>query len=475
MRIFWKQLLLYLGILIISFVFLGLVLTRAIDGYLTSQRTAALEDSAERVSRSVALAFMSVQLYGDVNLDRLVQQIISLDDLLDARVTIINSDFTVVFRGLPDGTSLPLASLERIMAGETIVLSGSFHPTNPEPLLIVGHPIEMLGAGGSVLGAALVSISMAELEAAISGMYQITLISLFIAALFGSALIYLSSEAITRPLRQMNKAAEVIASGVFENRIPVRTKDEIGQLATQFNSMAESLHVQEKIRRAFISNLSHDIRSPLTSMLGFIKAVQDGTAPPERHSYYLGIVLGETERLIKLSNDLLDIHRIHDAELDVSKTVFDINELIRRTILGFEQRATQKQITVACHFANAIDAVYADEDKILRCLYNILDNAVKFTPVAGKITVETTVKGKKVVVSVTDNGHGMTKEEQQHVFDRFFKGDQSRSKDKLGSGLGLSITKEFILAHGETITVESTPKKGSTFAFTLERANMVHM
>jgi len=470
MRIFGKQLLLYLSILVVSLVFLGLILTRAIGGYLTDQRMAALTDSAARVARSVESVFINVYIYRDVNLDPLALQIENLNDLLDANVAIISTDYTILLSDLMDWPSLPVVYLEAVMRGESVVMSGIFHPYNPEPLLIAGHPIMF---GNSIIGAVLVSISMAELEAAISGMYQITLISLLVAVLFGSALIYMSSRAITRPLRLMNEAAGVIAGGVFEKRIAVHSKDEVGQLATQFNTMAESLYVQEKIRRSFIANLSHDIRSPLTSMLGFMKAIQDGTVEPEQQPYYMDIILDETERLIKLSNDLLDIHRLQDAEPVLTKTIFDINKLIRKSIMGFEQRATEKKIIVTSRFAHATDMVLADEDKIQRCLHNLLDNAVKFTPEAGEITVETTVAGKKVTVSVSDNGRGMDPEEQKHVFDRFFKGDQSRNEDKRGSGLGLSIAQEFIRAHGETITLESTPNTGSTFQFTLAAADYV--
>jgi len=479
MRIFGKQLLLYLGILVISLAFLGLVLARAISGYLTDQRIAALTDSAQRVARSFESVFFDTPIFfGDVNLDPLALQIENVNDLLDASVAIITADYTVWLSDemlssvLMDGSLLP-THLEGVMQGETVMLSGSFHPINPEQLLIAGHPIMI--SEEIVFGAVLVSISMAELEATIAGMYQITLISLLVAVLFGSVLIYMSSRAMTRPLRQMNEAAGVIAGGVFENRIPVRSKDEIGQLATQFNSMAESLHIQEKIRRAFIANLSHDIRSPLTSMLGFMKAIQDGTVQPEQQPYYLDIVLGETERLIKLSNDLLDIHRIQDNELELHKTIFDINKLTRKIIMGFEQRATEKKIIVTSRFAHATDMVLADEDKIQRCLYNLIDNAIKFTPEVGEITVETTVKGKIVTVSVTDNGQGMTQEEQKHVFDRFYKGDPSRNEDKMGSGLGLSIAQEFIRAHGEVLTVESTPNIGSTFQFTLPAAEYTEL
>jgi len=377
----------------------------------------------------------------------------------------LDINHAVLFSGLPAGTSLPPDQyLQAILDGETIVLSGVFNTTNPEPLLFAGRPIML---ANNTIGIVLVSVSLAELEATIAGMVRITSISLIAAILFGSLLIYISSQAMARRLRQMNEAAGIIAGGVFEKRIPAKSKDEVGQLATQFNSMAESLQNQETIRRAFISNLSHDIRTPLTSMLGFLKAIKDGTAPPERHPYYMDIVLGETHRLIKLSDDLLDIHRIQEASLELKKASFDINNIIRSTIMGFEERATQKQITITSHFANEENIVFADEDKIQRCLYNLLDNAIKFTQAVGEINVETTIKGKKVMVSVADNGAGMTKEEQKYVFDRFIKGDPSRNEDKRGSGLGLSIVKEFVHAHGETITLTSYPKKGSTFAFTL--------
>jgi len=454
-----------MGILIVSFAFLGFILTREISDYLTQQRVASITESAKRVAHSVEAVFLNVYLHGDLDLDPLGLQIQNLSDLLGASVVILHADYSVMFNGLPVGVFLPgISYIEAILAGETIVVSGVFSHVNNETMLFAGRPIFI---GNNVLGAVLVYVSLAEHEATIAVMRQITVISLLVAILFGSGLIYMSSRAMARRLRQMNEAAEIIAGGVFEKRIPATSKDEVGQLAAQFNNMAESLHNQEVVRRAFIANLSHDIRTPLTSIYGFVNAIKDGTAPPERGEYYLDIVLGETDRLIKLSNDLLDMHRIQNNVLELTTTMFDINQLIRAVILGFEQIATQKQISVSSHFASVTNIVLADKDKIQRCLYNLLDNALKFTHSGGEITVETTVKGKKVVVSVKDNGQGMTSQEQAQVFERFFKGDPSRNEDKGGSGLGLSIVNEFIRAHGEVITLESAPKKGSVFAFTL--------
>ena len=469
MRIFGKQLLISLGVLVISIVLLGLVLTQAIRTNLIDQRKAALTDSAQRVSRAAESVFLNISIHGDINLDPLITQIESISDILGASVVIVDTDSTFLFSGLPSGTAIPSVYIDTVLRCSPIVFSGNFHPNCPESLLVAGYPIYL---DDTIIGAVLVSVSMTELDATIADIRYVTTISLLIAAITISITIYMHSKAITRPLRQMSEAAKIIADGVFEKRIPVKSKDEVGQLADQFNLMAESLHNQERVRKTFISNLSHDIRTPLTSMLGFIKAMEDGTALPEKHPYYLSVVLDETERLIKLSNDLLDMQRIQDATLDMYETTFNITELIQAILIGFEQKATQKQITITCRFAHDADMVYADEDKIQRCLYNLLDNAIKFTPDVGEIIIETTVKCKKVVVSVKDNGRGMTLDEQQHVFDRFFKGDKSRSEDKLGSGLGLSIVKEFVHAHGETITLESALNEGTTFAFTLAGANM---
>ncbi len=203
-------------------------------------------------------------------------------------------------------------------------------------------------------------------------------------------------------------------------------------------------------------------------MRGFLQAISDGTVPPDRQPYYLDIVIDESERLIKLSNDMLDMHRIQEADLTADITDFEINALIRKIIMGFERRALDKKIMVACSFTHPEDFVRADQEMLTRVLYNLLDNALKFTPDGGQITVETTVEGRTLNVSVGDNGRGMTEEEQKRAFDRFYKGDPSRGEDKMGSGLGLSIVKEFIRAHGEQIKVTSEPGKGSVFSFTLQ-------
>jgi len=354
-------------------------------------------------------------------------------------VVLINTDYVVLLsHGLPEGivAEIPIPELSPLMNGYIVAVYGTANHPALQPLLIVGYPYRF---NNQVAGAALVGISMAELENAFSGVNRTITIALAITALLTSILIYISNRAISKPLRQANL-------------------------------MAETLQEQERIRSSFIANISHDIRSPLTSMRGFLTAIQDGTVSPKQQPYYLNIILDESERLIKLSNDLINLQQIQDAELKLEKTTFDINDLIRKTILGFEARALEKRLMITSKFAHPSDIVLADEDKIRRCLYNLIDNAVKFTDENGEIIIETSVKQDKVLISVSDNGIGIPSEEQNKIFDRFYKSDSSRGEDKLGSGLGLYIVKSFLRAHGENISVESMWKTGTLFTFTLPLA-----
>ncbi|MCL2197359.1 MAG: cell wall metabolism sensor histidine kinase WalK [Defluviitaleaceae bacterium] len=457
MRIFGKQLLFYLGTLIVCFTFLGIVLSQVLRGFLTEQRANELTRLAERVAYSME------NLTGYGALFILGQEIRNIHMYTGATVIILDTDFNIfVDYGVPVGAGAHVYEDEiaPVMYGETVAVFGTSNHPALQPLLVVGVPFRI---GGEVAGAALVGVSMAELEAAVDEMYRILLFALGVSAVLAFVLHFFTSRAISKPLRQINEAAGEIAGGDFEKRLPVRGKDEISKLAEQFNKMAEGLQEQERIRNAFISNLSHDIRSPLTSMRGFITAIADGTVGVDEQPYYLGIVLDESERLIKLSNDILDIQR----EATLEKSTFDINDLIRKTILGFSRQAMEKRLMITSRFAHSTDLVEADKDKISRVLHNLLENAVKFTPADGEITVETTETREKVLISVSDNGRGMTSEELKYIFDRFYKGDPSRGEDKMGSGLGLSIVKSFIRAHGETLTVESDIEKGSVFTFTL--------
>ena len=198
----------------------------------------------------------------------------------------------------------------------------------------------------------------------------------------------------------------------------------------------------------------------------------DGTIPPEMHEHYLGVVLNETERLTKLTNSLLTLNNLNTKGMLLHMTDWNINDVIRKVGASFEQVCLRKEIRIRLILSGEVLYVYADMDKIQQVLYNLVDNAIKFSSSQSEIEIETTEKGGKVFVSVKDNGIGIPKEDQYQIWERFYKTDLSRGKDKKGTGLGLSIVREIIRAHGENISVVSTQGVGSKFTFTLKRSEL---
>ena len=233
--------------------------------------------------------------------------------------------------------------------------------------------------------------------------------------------------------------------------------------------MAGALRDYDEDQRKLISNVSHDFRSPLTSIKGYIEAILDGTIPPELQDKYLNIVLRETERLTGLTSNLLALNSMDPKQNRLNKTEFDINTVIKNTAAAFEGTCTAKHITIDLLFSEWHSLVYADKSKIQQVLYNLIDNAIKFSHTDSTITVETTSKYEKIFVSVRDTGIGIPKDSLKKIWERFYKTDLSRGKDKKGTGLGLAIVKEIIQLHDENINVVSTEGVGTEFIFSLSK------
>ena len=280
---------------------------------------------------------------------------------------------------------------------------------------------------------------------------------------------YFISERIVRPLYEMSHAAKEFAAGHFDVRVTVRGNDEIAQLATAFNNMASELEKLEQTRNTFIANVSHDLRSPMTSIAGFVDGMLDGAIPPDKYEHYLGIISNEVRRLARLVNLLLDISRIQAGERKFNMVSFDICEMARQILISFEQRIEEKNLNVEFECDRDNMYVIADTDAIHQIIYNICDNAVKFSNDGGLYKVSVHAKDKKVYVSVYNEGIGISKEDLPYVFERFYKADKSRGVDKTGVGLGMYIARTIIEAHGETITVNSEQGKYCEFVFTLKR------
>ncbi len=275
---------------------------------------------------------------------------------------------------------------------------------------------------------------------------------------------------ILKPVKKMRTAAKSIASGNFNERIPVTSGDEIGQLAESFNSMTVSLNELENMRSSFVSDVSHELRTPMTTISGFVEGVLDGTIPDEDRSRYLSTVLSETKRLSKLVNDLLESTRLEQGKIKIEKKSIDMNRLVAESAFSYEQQLLEKKINVNLELEGEECFAYADKDSIKRVLINLLDNAIKFTPEGGDIFIETKTASKKVYVSIQNSGEGISKEDLRHIWERFYKTDKSRSEDKKGVGLGLHIVKTIISQHGGEIFVESEVGQFTKFTFVLDTA-----
>jgi signal transduction histidine kinase len=283
---------------------------------------------------------------------------------------------------------------------------------------------------------------------------------------------YYTAKRIINPFVDMNHIVQCYSKGDFSQRIPVQGKDEASQLGRSFNEMADQLKNLEVTRQSFVANVSHELRSPLTSMKGFLEAMMDGTIPPEEHDHYIDIVLSETRRMTAMVNDLLDLARIESGIITVNYEVFDINELVRRTLITFEARISEKQMELDVRFANEQSFVYADSNQISQVLRNLIDNAIKYSPEGRTLLVSTYALRKEVYVTIRDTGVGIPAEDVPHIFDRFYKVEKAHTPSpQVGSGLGLAIVKKIIEAHGQSITVKSARGKGTQFTFTLEKAN----
>ncbi len=282
--------------------------------------------------------------------------------------------------------------------------------------------------------------------------------------------VYFISERITAPLKKISKAAKEFAKGNFKVRVPVKGYDEISQLAESFNNMAEELENHEKTRSSFIANVSHDLRTPMTSISGFIDGMLEGAIPPEKYNHYLKIVATEVKRLSRLVSSLLEISRFEAGEKKLTITEFDICEMARQIVLSFEKKIDEKHLDVDFECDEFNISVKADKDSIHQILYNICDNAVKFSKDKGKYKISINQKGKQVFVSVYNEGQGISPEDLPFIFDRFYKSDKSRGLDKTGVGLGLYISKTIIEAHGQEIWAKSAYGEYCEFVFTLEKA-----
>ena len=396
---------------------------------------------------------------------------VALSKYMDnATIWIINPSGRLVLdssRVIDQGKEIVINGFDPTVLGSSYYTTGNFWGSFHEDVLSVFAPIT---ANFKVQAYVVIHTPIAAIQNTANEFLNISYLMLILLFLLSLIILIFFTELVYMPLRKITKATEQYAAGNMSYEFSVESEDEMGYLAASLAYMAGEIARQEDDQKKFIANVSHDFRSPLTSIRGYLVAMQDGTIPEELHGKYLGIVINETDRLTKLTNELLTLNNLNTRGMLLDRTDFDINQVIRNVAESFGGTCIDKKIAIELVLTDEKMLVNADMSKIQQVLYNLVDNAIKFSHKDSSVKIETTEKHSKVFVSVKDSGIGIPKEDQKLIFDRFYKSDASRGKDKKGTGLGLAIVKEIIKAHEENINVISTAGVGTEFIFSLAKA-----
>lgn len=460
-------------------IFLGfLILFIAVFSLITvystySTKQALVEEKTEVLNNeTILIANQTISAYinGYYSSDTLKSNLDYYSNALDVSIWILDSK-GIIFcssqaKGHPDAPKNIFFLNQDFDLYTAKSFTGNFYGTFSDDVITVAIPIL---TDNEPNGMIITHSTVSQISTVQSNLIQAIYVPFLVMLIVSFALLGVISGKIMRPIRKINAVAEEYSTGNFETKMDIKSKDEIGQLAATLEYMASELSKLDEYRRDFISNISHDFRSPLTSIKGYIEAILDGTIPPEKQEKYLNIVVEETNRLTKLTSSLLELNNADSYGLWLVFKEFDIVDLVKKAMRTFEGKCIAKDISLILNNHCEHTIVYADATKIQQVIYNLLDNAIKFTPNGKSIYVTLTEKNDKLFVSVKDEGCGIPKDALKKVWVRFYKADASRGKDKQGTGLGLSITREIVKAHNENINVVSTEDVGSEFTFSLSK------
>ncbi|MDR1465659.1 MAG: HAMP domain-containing histidine kinase [Oscillospiraceae bacterium] len=489
-RLFRKYFASIAAILSISFVFLVSAFLVFSARYWAQDKQRLLAENTANVASAVEMTYRQS---GHVNGAPVVRNLLRSTSLTleadfflcDARGEVVGCPDSVPNTTLPsrvncdrhDTLIFPPAVVRRAMA-EAFTDSGTLQGVFPEQMFLSAHPLSEEGqVVGFVLAAQPVNPGIVTY---LGGITRIFLLSgLWVLALTFLVIYYITYR-LVRPLHDMARATREFSQGDFSRRVIVRENDELGTLAKAFNSMAISLATLESTRRSFVANVSHELKTPMTTIGGFIDGMRDGTIPPERHKYYLDLVSGEVQRLSRLVTGMLNLSKIEDGELSLNPVPFDISELLFQTILSFEQLIAKKHIEIAGLESLEPTELTGDKDMLHQVFYNLIDNAVKFTPEGGRIEFYVQIhqprpadrpdarsKEQIFCFGLRNTGVGISSEELGRVFERFYKADRSRSYDVKGAGLGLYLVKTIVELHGGQIKADSDGASYVEFAVLL--------
>ena len=465
-----KHIFIYIAICVISFILVSTICYKADYKHIYNYYSDRLYLQANEIASEYALDYLA-----ESKLRRIELEMKSLSTFNDTRIMFITPSGDVILD--TNNSSMDRGNEDRILfsikdfdygdlKGKHDIL-WDFYGLFSEPALSVFSPISN---SFEIKGYVVINIPESAIVERVYDTFNTNYLTLAIVLILSSAFLVLYFFQVHRPIKEITRATNEYSKGNLSYHVKPMHNDEIGRLGMSLDYMASQLNESDKFQQKFLSNISHDFRSPLTSIKGYLEAIQDGTIPPEMLDKYIGIMLFETERLTKLTSNILTLNELDPKSVRLDISTFDLNSIIRHTVETFEGTCKKKGIKFNITYANSVQNVKADKGRIQQVIYNLIDNAIKFSKENSYIYITVKEKGEKAQISIKDTGCGIAKEDIDKIWDRFYKSDSSRGRDKKGSGLGLSITKEVIQAHGENIDVVSTVGVGTEFIFTLELA-----
>ncbi len=477
--LFSKYLKVTMIIVLSSFVVLGTVMMVTFSEYTKNDKRRLLTQSAASAAAVAEATFLqggtsSPQDAGNIQLLALILQTFSLN--IDADIFLADGDGRVILGAYANSElhvgssfeppeSIPAEAVQRCLADGSYTASGRNNGVYPEAYYVVGVPFNRLGSPASGAGAVFAAMNASSMTEYQFDAFQMFLIAALVAFVVAFVVVGVSAYRLVKPLRLMSSAAKALGKGDFSVRVPVDSADEIGQLALSFNNMANSLASSESMNRSFVANVSHELKTPMTTIAGFIDGILDGTIPADRRDHYLSVVSVEVKRLSRLVQTMLNLSRIDNGELKLHPSDFDLSQTVLSTVLTFEKSVDERRLDIRGLDTLTPHTVHGDEDLLHQVVYNLVENAVKFTNEGGFISFTVSDSIDRVELAIENSGAGIPPDELPLIFEKFYKADKSRSVDKNGMGLGLYLVRTIVKLHGGDITVSSVEGEYTRFSF----------
>ncbi len=480
--VFAKYILTFMLIIFISFLVLVVIVTSMVNNYAVSAKEEVLANTAssmasfleDRTTSLLKTDFSRMVEGAQEDVDSMLRSLAAADDgisilLVDDRGEVVRMISETGVTG-PSDAVIPRTVMDEVNNGVRLSEFETLEGVFDTPHFFYTAPV-FVEDEVSVCGTVFACASTATQDELLGVMIKTIIIASLWVMLLALIAVYIITLRVIGPLKDMSRMAKEFAAGHYDAHVEVRGNDEVAELAEAFNNMADSLSRLEVMRNTFVANVSHDLRTPMTTISGFIDNILSGAIPAEKRDYYLELIRTEVQRLARLVNSLLDISRIQAGERKFDRRPFDICEMARRILISFERKIEEKHLEIGFECDEERMYALADHDAIYQILYNLCDNAVKFSKDGGALTLSLQESGEnQLTVTVYNEGEGIAAADLPFVFERFYKGDKSRGLDKSGAGLGLFIAKTIMDAHSERIWVESEQGKYCRFCFTLPMA-----